>query len=95
MPMRRVLYLPFAIVGSIVARLLGRQVFRTLWARVDDELPPTPGDGRGPMAKVVGGRALEAAVMAGAAAAVDRMFARGFHHLLGFWPKKPPKPVDD
>jgi hypothetical protein len=93
--MRRLLYLPFALVGSIVARLLGRTVFRQLWARIDDEPPPTPGDGRGGTAKVVGGHALQAAVMAGAAAAVDRAFARGFHHLLGFWPKKPPKPKSD
>ena len=90
--MRRLLYLPFALVGSIVARLLGRQLFRTMWSRVDEEPLPTAGDGRGGMVKVVGGRALEAAVMAGAAAAVDRTFARGFHHLLGIWPKKPPKP---
>ncbi len=90
--MRRLLYLPFALVGSIVARILGRKVFRTVWARVDERDPPAPGDGTGGLGKVVAGRALQAAVMAGAAAAVDRLFARGFHHLLGLWPKKPPKP---
>jgi hypothetical protein len=47
------------------------------------------------MLKVVGGRALQAAVMAGSAAAVDRLFAKGFHHVLGIWPKKPPKPASD
>jgi hypothetical protein len=92
--MRRLLYLPFGIVGSILARILGRQVFRTIWARVDEEQPPAAGDGTGSMMKVVGGRALQAAVMAGAAAAVDRLIARGFHHLLGIWPKKAPKPED-
>ncbi len=90
--MRRLLYLPFGIVGSILARILGRQIFRNVWSRVDDEQLPAAGDGRGSMAKVVGGRALEAAVMAGAAAATDRLIARAFHHLLGIWPKKPPKP---
>jgi hypothetical protein len=90
--MRRLLYLPFGIVGSILARILGRKIFRTLWERVDEEQPPAAGDGRGSMAKVVGGRALQAAVMTGAATAVDRLFARAFHHLLGIWPKKTPKP---
>jgi hypothetical protein len=90
--MRRLLYLPFSIVGAILARILGRQVFRTVWGQIDEEPPPTAGDGRGGMLKVVGGRALQAAVMAGAAAAVDRLFAKGFHHVLGIWPKKPPKP---
>ena len=93
--MRTILYLPFAIVGSIVARILGRQVFRTIWAKIDEEKPPKPGDGTGSMGKVIAGKALQAAVMAGSAAAVDRTFARGFHHVLGTWPKKPPKPEKD
>ena len=92
--MRKLLYLPFAVAGSIIARILGRQIFRTVWERIDDEPPPTPGEGRGSAAKVVGGKALQAAVMAGSAAAVERILARSFHHLLGIWPKKPPKPED-
>jgi hypothetical protein len=90
--MRTLLYLPFALIGSIIARILGRQVFRSLWERVDEEQPPKPGDGRGSLVKVVGGRALQAGVMAGAAALVNRLLARAFHHLIGVWPKKPPKP---
>ena len=73
--MRKLLYLPFAILGSVIARLVGRQVFRTLWERIDEEPPPTAGEGRGSTAKVVGGHALQAAVMAGSAAAVDRALA--------------------
>ena len=52
-PMRKLLYLPFAIVGSVLARILGRQVFRTVWERIDQEPPPAPGEGRGSAAKVV------------------------------------------
>lgn len=89
--MRRLLYFPFALLGSIIARVLGRQVFRAVWERIDEEPPPAPGDGRGTAAKVVGGHALQAAVMAGSAAAVERVLAASFHHLLGIWPKKPPK----
>jgi hypothetical protein len=79
--MRRLLYLPFGIAGSILARILGRKIFRTIWAKVDEEQPPAAGDGRGSMGKVVGGRALQAAVMAGAATAVDRLLGLG--RLLG------------
>ncbi|HLI61418.1 MAG TPA: DUF4235 domain-containing protein [Solirubrobacteraceae bacterium] len=87
--MRKLLYFPFALLGSIIARVVGRQVFRTVWQRIDEEPPPAPGEGRGNTAKVVGGHALQAAVMAGSAAAVERVLARSFHHLLGIWPKKP------
>jgi hypothetical protein len=92
--MRKLLYFPFALLGSILARVLGRQVFRAVWERIDEEPPPAPGEGRGNAAKVVGGHALQAAVMAGSAAAVERALALSFHHLLGIWPKKPPKDED-
>jgi hypothetical protein len=92
--MRKLLYLPFAILGSVIARLVGRQLFRTVWERIDEEPPPAAGEGRGSTAKVVGGHALQAAVMAGSAAAVDRALARAFHRVLGIWPRKPPKDAD-
>jgi uncharacterized protein DUF4235 len=91
----RLLYKPFAIIGAIVAGRLGRSVFRSVWAKIDDAPPPTPGAGEGGILKVVGAQALQAGVMAGTAAAVDRTFARFFHHLIGIWPKKPPEPEDD
>jgi hypothetical protein len=43
-------------------------------------------------AKIVGAKALEAATLAGTAAAADRLAARAFHHLTGYWPGKDPEP---
>ncbi len=91
----RILYKPFAIIAGIFARLLGRSLFRTLWSRIDEQPPPEPLVGDSSMAKVIGARALQAGVMAGAAALVERSAARAFHHLIGIWPKKPPDPDDD
>jgi hypothetical protein len=91
----RLLYKPFAILGAIIAGKLGRSVFRKIWAKIDNDPPPTPGSGKGGTLKVVGAEALQAGVMAGTAAMVDRTFARFFHHLIGIWPKKPPKPEDE
>jgi hypothetical protein len=91
----RLLYKPFAIIAGLIASRIGRSVFRKLWAKVDDVPPPRPGTGQGTVVKVVGAQALEAGVMAGTAAAVDRVFAKSFHHLIGIWPKKPPKPDDE
>ncbi len=88
----RLLYKPLAIIGGIVAARLGRSVFRNIWSKIDDAPPPTPGSGGGSTVKVVGGQALQAGVLAGTAAAVDRTLARFFHHLIGIWPAKPPKP---
>jgi hypothetical protein len=88
----RLLYKPLAIVGGIVAGRLGRSLFRSIWAKIDDEPPPIPGSGTGSTAKVVGAQALQAGVMMGTAAVVDRTLARFFHHIIGIWPEKPPEP---
>jgi hypothetical protein len=91
----RILYLPFSILAGLIAGRVGRNLFRKVWSRVDDAPPPKPGSGQGAMGKVVAGQAAQAAVMAGTAAAVDRLFARGFHHTIGVWPKKPDVPDGD
>lgn len=95
MVLLRLLYKPLAIIGAIIAGKVGRSLFRSLWSKIDDAPPPTPGSGEGSTVKLVGAEALQAGVMAGTAAAVDRTFARFFHHLIGVWPKKPPQPEDD
>lgn len=95
MALLRLLYKPFGIIAGIVAGRVGKSLFSKLWMKVDDAPPPRPGTGQGSMPKVVGGAAVEAAVMAATAAAVDRVFAKAFHHLLGIWPKKPKEPKDD
>jgi uncharacterized protein DUF4235 len=91
----RLLYKPFGIIGGIIAGRLGQKAFKSIWAKIDEEPLPKPSTGQGSIGKVVGGRALEAGVMAASAAAVDRAFARGFHYFIGIWPKKPPKPEDE
>jgi len=95
MVLLRLLYKPFAIIGAILAGKIGQSVFRKIWAKIDDAPPPKPGSGQGSTLKVVTAEALQAGVMAGTAAAVDRTFARFYHHLIGIWPKKPAKPEDD
>lgn len=95
MALLRLLYKPFAIIGALVAGKIGRSLFRSIWSKLDDAPPPTPGSGQGGAIKVVGAEALQAGVMAGTAAAVDRALARFFHHLIGVWPGKPPKPEDE
>ena len=91
----RLLYKPVGLIAGLIAGRLGQKAFRSVWAKIDNAPLPRPGTGQGSIAKVVGGRALEAGVMAASAAAVDRLFARGFRYFIGIWPKKPPKPEDE
>jgi hypothetical protein len=84
----KILYKPFAIIASIVAARLGANVFKAIWAKIDSAAPPKATTEQASLPKVVGAAALEAATMAGVAAAVNRGSARTFQYLTGFWPGK-------
>jgi Protein of unknown function (DUF4235) len=85
--MAKLLYLPFALIGRLISARIGRSVFKSVWTKLDDEPPPSPGSDAS-TSKVVAAHALQAGVMAGVAAAVDHTSARVFHHLIGVWPAK-------
>ena len=90
----KLLYKPFALIAGFIASRLGKSVFQSLWAKIDEAPPPKPGVGDAGAVKVVGAQALQAGVMAGVKAGVDRAFAATFHHLIGAWPEKAPEPED-
>jgi Protein of unknown function (DUF4235) len=82
----KLLYKPFAVIAGVAGARLGQRLFKSIWGRLDDGEPPTATTEQASVAKVVGARALEAATVAGVAAAVDRASARSFQYLTGFWP---------
>ncbi|MFZ0042203.1 MAG: DUF4235 domain-containing protein [Solirubrobacteraceae bacterium] len=90
----RFLYKPIAIIAGLISARIGKSVFTGIWSAIDDEPPPTPKRPDAGVGKVVGAQALQAAVMAATAAAVDRAFAASFFHLFGIWPGKPAKPEE-
>jgi hypothetical protein len=85
------LYKPFALIAGVIGAKLGQRAFSTVWAKIDDAEPPTAATEEASIGKVVGARALEAATLAGVAAAVDRASARWFQYLTGSWPGRKPE----
>jgi hypothetical protein len=91
----KIIYKPFALIASLIAARLGRGIFKSLWAKVDNADPPDPTAPHASLGKVVGAAALEAATMASIAAAADRAAARTFQYLTGVWPAKEPDKKKD
>lgn len=87
-------YMPFAVIAGVIGQRAGRKAFRAVWSRVggETEEPPSPKAGRLSLVRVAGSAALEAATIAGIAAAVQQLTARVFHHLFGAWPEQPKEP---
>ncbi len=90
MKVLKLFYKPFGIVAGKLAAQVGRKTFKALWAKIDDQPAPASTTESASLQKVVASRALEAATMAGVAAAVDRAFLRLFQHLTGLWAGPPP-----
>jgi Protein of unknown function (DUF4235) len=82
----KLLYKPFALIAGLIGAKLGQSIFKQLWVQIDDSKPPKPTTAEASVPKVVAAAALEAATLAGVAAAVDRLGARVFEYLTGFWP---------
>jgi hypothetical protein len=88
----KLLYKPFGIVFGLFAGILSKRLFKSLWAVVDDQEPPTATTEQATWPKVLGATALQALTFSLTRAAVDRAGAKGFRHLTGIWPgKKQPK----
>ncbi len=82
----KIAYKPFAMIFSLLAARVGRTAFRSVWSRIDDQEPPEPTVAQTTLPKVLTKAVLEAAIMAGIAAAADRASAVAFEHLTGSWP---------
>lgn len=87
----KLLYKPFGIVAGIVGAKLGQSLFKSVWTKFDEAEPPRPKTEEASLGKVVVASAVEAAMLAGIGAAVDRMVMRWFHYLTGIWPGDTPE----
>jgi hypothetical protein len=90
----KLLYKPFDLIFRLIGRRIARAIFQQVWSAIDAEAPPKATTKDASLGKIVGAQALEAGMMAGVGAAVDRAGVRTFNYLIGGWPgerTEPPK----
>jgi len=90
----KLLYKPFGIIAGLIGAKVGQRLFDGLWARIDGGSPPGPKAPDASLRRVVAAQALQAASLAGAGAAADRLGMRWFHYLTGIWPGDKPEAAD-
>jgi Protein of unknown function (DUF4235) len=89
----KILFIPFSIVGGLVAGLVGKKAFEQIWGLIDEEEPPEPAQREAAWWKLVLALALEGAIFRAVRGAVDRGSRQGFASLTGAWPgEKRPEP---
>lgn len=82
----KIFFAPFAMVGGLIAGLLGRRIFKTAWGLIDDAEPPRATDGEARWSRVVIALVLQGAIFSASRGVVDRMLRKAFAYLTGYWP---------
>lgn len=84
--MAKILFIPFSIVGSLIAGFLSKKLFDFIWARFDDEEPPEAEHLDVDWAKLVTANAVQGAIFRATRAATDRGARLAFYRATGSWP---------
>jgi hypothetical protein len=82
----KLIYKPFGIIFGILAGFLSKKLFEAVWGVFDKEEPPKPTTLQTTWPKVLGAAVVEGVTFKVTRAAVDRVGAKGFASLTGYWP---------
>ena len=84
--MARILFIPFSIIGGLLAGLAGKKLFELVWARIDEEEPPEPEHRDASMVKLAAALALEGAIFRAVRGVAEHGSRRSFQRYTGVWP---------
>jgi hypothetical protein len=84
--MGKLLFVPFSIVGGLIAGFLSKKVFDLAWGLVDDEEPPEPEPRDVPWLKLGIAMALQGAIFRMMRGLADRGSRLAFYRFTGSWP---------
>jgi len=82
----KLLFIPFGVVGGLLAGFVGKKLFEQVWGLIDDEEPPEPEHRVTTWGKLIAATALEGAIFRATRAAVDHGSRQAFASLTGSWP---------
>ena len=92
--MTKILFLPFSVIGGIVAGIVGKKAFEALWGVFDDQEAPDPKHREIPLKKLIPALLLEGAIFRAVRGLFDHGSRQAFSRLTGSWPgEEHPEPA--
>ncbi len=82
----KLLFVPFSVIGGLIAGFLGRKLFDQVWGLIDEEEPPSGSHREVPWAKLILAGAVEGAIFRAVKVATDRGSRQAFFSVTGTWP---------
>ena len=87
------LFIPFSIIGGLIAGLVGKKIFEGIWGLIDDQEPPDAEHREVRYGKLAAALLLEGAIFRALRGLFDHGARRGFARLTGSWPgEEAPEP---
>jgi hypothetical protein len=84
--MSKLLFVPFSVIGGILAGAVGKKTFEALWGAVDDREAPEPQHREINLKKLIPALLLEGAIFRAARGLFDHGARHAFSKLTGSWP---------
>ncbi len=92
--MSKILFIPFSVIGGILAGIVGKKTFEMLWGVVDNEEAPDPKHRDISVGKLVPALLLEGAIFRAIRGLFDHGTRHAFSRLTGSWPgEERPEPA--
>jgi hypothetical protein len=91
----KILFIPFSVIGGLIAGKLAKSLFDGVWGLVDEEESPEPEHRDVPWPKLLLALALEGAIFRAVRGAFDHGARKLFSRMTGSWPgeeEPAPKP---
>jgi hypothetical protein len=80
------LFIPFSVIGGILAGALGKKFFELIWGAFDDEDAPEPKHREISLVKLVVALILEGAIFRAIRGLIDHGSRHAFEKMTGNWP---------
>jgi hypothetical protein len=84
--MSKVLFVPFSVIGGIIAGIIGKKTFERLWGALDRQGPPDPKDREIEWQKLIPALLIEGAIFRAIRGLFDHASRSAFSKLTGSWP---------
>lgn len=84
--MSRFLFIPFSVIGGILAGAVGKKTFEAIWGAFDDEEAPEPKHREISLVKLLAALVLEGAIFRAIRGLIDHGTRHAFQKMTGSWP---------
>lgn len=84
--MSKFLFIPFSVIGGILAGAVGKKTFEAIWGAFDDEEAPEPKHREISLVKLLAALVLEGAIFRAIRGLIDHGTRHAFQKMTGSWP---------